>query len=391
LTMSSDSGSDSEDEEFADPGLVDPNVVTKYKESAKISNDAVAAVSKACVAGANVLELCNMGDGFITEAVKGVYTKKVDGKAMAKGVAFPTSISINNCVCASCPPDGSTTTLADGDVVKIDLATHLDGYIATVAGTTVVGATDNAPVSGRAADVIAAAYTGAEAMLRLVKAEGTNASIPPVLETIAKSFKCSVVEGVLSHQMKRYMIDGEKCVLAKPDVDNKVDDQTFERNEVYHIDVAMSTGDGKTRELDEKERSVFKCNADEQYSLKMKASRALLSEIKEKYPTLPFTLRGFDARAKLGMTELVKHDMVHPYPVLYEKDGELTAHVKYTVLIMPSGQQKITSMASPPLDTDNEVTDEEVVAILSQELAVKKKRGKKKKGVGGGAAQPAPQ
>ena len=104
-----------------------------------------------------------------------------------------------------------------------DLATHLDGYIATVAGTTVVGATDNAPVSGRAADVIAAAYTGAEAMLRLVKAEGTvrgttriaaldashqcacgqNASIPPVLETIAKSFKCSVVEGVLSHQMKR--------------------------------------------------------------------------------------------------------------------------------------------------------------------------------------------
>ena len=135
----------------------------------------------------------------------------------------------------------------------------------------------------------------------------------------------------LSVACGRYMIDGEKCVLAKPDVDNKVDDQTFERNEVYHIDVAMSTGDGKTRELDEKERSVrrpetqllhcvdfqqddwcmqvFKCNADEQYSLKMKASRALLSEIKEKYPTLPFTLRGFDARAKLGMTELVKHDV----------------------------------------------------------------------------------
>jgi hypothetical protein len=67
------------------------------------------------------------------------------------------------------------------------------------------------------------------------------------------------------------------------------------------------------------------------------------------------------------------------------------AHRRYTVLIMPSGQQKITSMASPPLDTDNEVTDEEVMAILSQELAVKKKRGKKKKGGGGGAAQPAPQ
>ena len=28
--------------------------------------------------------------------------------------------------------------------------------------------------------------------------------------------------------MKRYMIDGEKCVLAKVDTDNKVDEHTFE-------------------------------------------------------------------------------------------------------------------------------------------------------------------
>ena len=48
----------------------------------------------------------------------------------------------------------------------------------------------------------------------------------------------------------------------------------------------------------------------------MKASRMLLSEIKDKYPSLPFTMRSFtDSRAKLGMTELMKHDLVCPYPV----------------------------------------------------------------------------
>lgn len=108
------------------------------------------------------------------------------------------------------------------------------------------------------------------------------------------------------------MIDGEKCVLAKVDVENKVESYTFEENEVYHLDVAMSTGDGKTRELDEKQRSVtyrllvlhsthkphvnflaqvFKRAVDESYSLKMKASRMLLSQIEEKHPSLPFTLR----------------------------------------------------------------------------------------------------
>jgi hypothetical protein len=43
--------------------------------------------------------------------------------------------------------------------------------------------------------------------------------------------------------------------------------------------------------------------------------------------------------------------MVHPYPVLFEKEGELVAHVKYTVLLMPNGNVKITGVGSPPLAT----------------------------------------
>jgi methionine aminopeptidase len=119
-----------------------------------------------------------------------------------------------------------------------------------VAGSTVVGSTAEAPVTGKAADVLAAAYTGAEAILRLVKPGAKNTDIPDVLEKIAAAHGCSVVEGVLSHQMKRFLIDGEKCILAKADVENKVEEAEFEVNEVYHLDVAMSTGDGKTRELD---------------------------------------------------------------------------------------------------------------------------------------------
>ena len=108
------------------------------------------------------------------------------------------------CCRSNCPMEGDTTTLAVGDVVKIDLAAHFDGYIGTVAGTTVVGATDDAPVTGPAAEVIAAAYTAAEAMLRLVHKDKKNSDIPPVLEKIATAYGCSVVEGVISHQMRRY-------------------------------------------------------------------------------------------------------------------------------------------------------------------------------------------
>ena len=106
-----------------------------------------------------------MGDGFVLEAVAGLYKKKKD---MKKGVAFPTCISVNHCVCAYSPMDDDAV-LAAGDLVKIDLGCHVDGYIGVVAGSTVVGASAEEPASCKAADVLAAAYIGAEAILRLVK------------------------------------------------------------------------------------------------------------------------------------------------------------------------------------------------------------------------------
>ena len=66
------------------------------------------------------------------------------------GIAFPTCISVNNVICHYSPlfsePD---STLADGDLVKIDMGAHIDGFIAVVAHTFVLGASADAPVTGK--------------------------------------------------------------------------------------------------------------------------------------------------------------------------------------------------------------------------------------------------
>jgi methionine aminopeptidase len=51
---------------------------------------------------------------MIDEGLKGVF-----GKTKEKGIAFPTSISVNNCVGHFSPLLGDATTLAEGDVVKV--------------------------------------------------------------------------------------------------------------------------------------------------------------------------------------------------------------------------------------------------------------------------------
>jgi len=109
--------------------------------------------------------------------------------------------------------------------------------------------------------------------------------------------------------------------------------------EVYAIDIAMSTGKGKPIERDAR-TTVFKRAIDAKYKLKMKASRVVLSEIDKLYPALPFStsLLSDQRQAKLGMKECIEHNLLQSYPVLWEKEGDHVAHVKFTVLIMPNGK-----------------------------------------------------
>lgn len=89
---------------------------------------------------------------------------------MKKGIAFPTCLSVNNCICHFSPSKNDPDQiLKEGDVVKIDLGAHIDGFIAVAAYTVVCGATADKKITGRKADVILAAYHSGQAVLRMLK------------------------------------------------------------------------------------------------------------------------------------------------------------------------------------------------------------------------------
>lgn len=364
------------------------DVVTKYKAAAKITNNVLASVIKACKPDARIAELCEQGDKAIQEAV----SKEFKGKSIEKGVAFPTCISPNHVVGHFSPLREDSTVVKAGDLLKIDLGVHIDGFIATAAHTLQVpeSAADSseqpaAPITGKAADVVAAAQTALEAALRLVRPGRHISDVPDVLRKVVESYGCHLVEGVMSHQMKQFVIDANKCVLNRPSPEHKVEDGEFEENEVYAIDIVVSTGEGKPKIIDEKQTTVYKRALDMVYSLKMKASRTVFKEINTRFPALPFTFRELEgtssreaSSSRLGVVECLSHGLLHPYPVMYEKSGELVAQFKTTVLLMPNGSDRITSAPLQELSTDKQVTDDEVKALLASSLKSKKKNKKKK-------------
>jgi hypothetical protein len=66
------------------------DVCTKYREAGKIANLALQGLVLQVKPGAKVLDLCKFGDMVITKKCGTIYQKKVKGKAIDKGVAFPT-------------------------------------------------------------------------------------------------------------------------------------------------------------------------------------------------------------------------------------------------------------------------------------------------------------
>eukprot|EP00747_Dinoflagellata_sp_TGD_P162704 gnl/TRDRNA2_/TRDRNA2_180597_c0_seq1.p1 gnl/TRDRNA2_/TRDRNA2_180597_c0~~gnl/TRDRNA2_/TRDRNA2_180597_c0_seq1.p1 ORF type:complete len:446 (+),score=138.01 gnl/TRDRNA2_/TRDRNA2_180597_c0_seq1:113-1339(+) len=374
--------SDSEEEEVAD--LSSPDVTTKYRTAGDIINKVLQKVCEACVDGADIATLCAMGDKMMEEECGKLYNKKVKDKKIEKGVAFPTCISCNELVGHFSPLKGESQALKAGDVAKVDMACHIDGFIAAAAHTVLVSPDklEGQKADDKRADVIMAAWNAAEAALRLVQVGNNNNQITEMLGKMGAEFKCKPVAGCLSHQLKKHVIAGNKTIAPVVNPEEKQVEIEFEGNEVYCIDVVMSTGEGKPKET-EIRNTVYKRAVEMNYVLKTQKARQFIHEVQKHHPVLPFSLRQFEDEqmARVGVSEAKRHELLDEYPVLKEVKEEFVAKFKFTVLLLPGGTKKITGLPIGDLEktaaSTLKVEDEDLKKILRASANPKKQKKKK--------------
>ncbi|KAG1841664.1 peptidase M24, structural domain-containing protein [Suillus subalutaceus] len=378
------------------PRLISEADVTKYKTAGDIVNDVMKKLILLCVEDAKIIDLCIEGDKFIEEGTGGVYNKAVKGVKMSKGLAFPTSISVNNTVSHFSPLASdplSAQVLAKGDVVKVHIGAHIDGFAAISAETIVVGASEQEPVTGRKADVIKAAWHAAEIAMRLMKVGNKNFTVTDAVAKTAAAWDCKPVEGMLSCQQSQNVIDGKKRIILNPNETQKRDTEsiTFAEDEVYGIDILISSGeDGKAR-IEDSRTTIYQKDSSVTYQLKMKNSRAVFSEVQKKAGAFPFNVRALEdeKRARLGLQEAVQHGLIKPYEVVYTPANTFVAAFHFTIALVPAGPLLLTH---PPVwykpelvKAEKELEDDELKGLLSKSLRESKKSKKKAKEAEGNA------
>merc|ERR1712137_1195861 len=308
------------EEEYEETNLATPGAVEKYKKAAEIAKAALSTVIEACVPGANIVDLCALGDNTVDELAGKCY-----GKIEDKGLSFPTCINVNNCIANYSPLAANSVAL-------------------------------------EVADVICAAYFASDAAVKLVRPGRTSNEVTEVISKIADIFHCTPVEDVLSGQLSRFILDSDENVIEnKHNIEDQIKPFEFEVNQAYQITVVMSSGTGSSRNVDG--NTTVHCRVvEEKYNLKMKASRYLFSQVNKKYPCFPFSIRALDdKRAKLGLKECVKHNLLAPYPILHERDGTFVAQFKFTVLVLPNGIQKLGGYDQLPyVRSDYSINDPEI-------------------------------
>lgn len=334
---------------MADIKLTDPmmqleddiEVLEKYKEAGAIAARVLDGMIKNIKLGKTFKELIEYGERRLESELAASPYKSIK----YKGLCFPICLCKNNYL-------GQTSTIdcevEEGDLLKIELGVHIDGYPAIIAYPTVVKK-QSEKINDRRKDVMKAAFEASREIFQIMKPGKKNLDVVRILEKYAIKYNCSlpvtvtnkVVPGIISYQISRCVLDGynededenvHRFITNKqhPDPDYALRECELEPDEVYAIDVLYSTGKGKL-DFDNEHSTIFRRDQDRRVNLKLKTSRATLSQIgKDRFPV---DMKGkMDNKFKLGLKECVK-DLVAEYPSVYEQEGEYVARVKFTVIV----------------------------------------------------------
>jgi methionyl aminopeptidase len=234
--------------------------------------------------------------------------------------AFPVNIGINEVAAHYTPSIDDQTVLKEGDMVKIDIGLHVDGYISDNAFTVLVGKNSH--------PMIEIAKKAVEEARKVLRENVKIKEVSEVIESVVSSSGFNVVRNLTGHFLDRYVVHG----VSIPNVKNEIE-IPIPKWQAVAIEVFVTNGSGWVKESSSVEIFQFRENRGSRI---LEAKKILEMSIKD-FDGLPFAKRWIKniprAKLDLAIRDLVNRGCLIDYPVLKESDNTLVAQWEESFIV----------------------------------------------------------
>ena len=290
----------------------------KLKEAGRIAARARDAGARSIVAGAKVRDVC----------------VAVEDEIHARGgqLAFPVQSSRNHVAAHYCPSPDDESVYADGDLAKLDVGVHVDGWVVDTAVTVDVGGSEE----NRA--LVAAAEEALRAAIAVLKPGVEVREVSTAIRRAITSLGLRPVRNLCGHGVGRWTVH---CAPPIPNVPDNAPAR-LPLHAVVAIEPFATDGTGLVRE--EGRAEVFRL-LPEMDGKGADVDAALLAAIRS-LRGLPFARRQLAALpaavVERGLEALLAQGRLAAYPPLADPAGGRVAQAEHTVYLGPDGAVVLT-------------------------------------------------
>lgn len=244
--------------------------------------------------------------------------------------AFPCNISVNEISAHYSPPADDDTTIKEGDMVKVDVGAHVDGYIGDTAFTI---------ATGEKQELVQTAERALEAEIAAIKPGIDVGELGRIVEETATAAGFKPIHNLTGHSLARWNLHAG---LTVPNVKGETGEK-LSVGDVVALEPFVTDGAGYVE--DQQKVYILRYLYDRPVRLRM--ARELLRDVKRAYDGLPFAERWLakkmsKLRLELTLRELVGVGSLWPYHVLAERAGGKVAQAEHTVIVTEDGCEVTT-------------------------------------------------
>lgn len=286
---------------------MEEEVLKKYEKAMEISSKVMEFAKGLVKENVKVLDLAESIESKIKE--------------LGGGIAFPVNVCINEIAAHYTPDSKDETVIKEGDLVKVDIGVHIDGYICDRAFTVFIGKEKH--------PLIKAAEKALKEALKVIKPGNKVFEVSEVVENILKEEGVNPVRNLCGHGLKRFITHAPPSI---PNGKNSIQYE-FEEGEAIAMEVFATDGTGWVKDSS----PVLIYSLKEEKPVRIWEGRKILEKAREEFKGLPFAKRWVEgispAKLEMALKQLVEVGALREYPILKEEGNGKVAQAEETVIL----------------------------------------------------------